>query len=264
MKPIGKDHEIIKLIRQHKKQNVRDGYLIVDELGVMDMYLKRPNDMPFSLSALIVCEALLTEEFGLKLMTALISQASDVFSVSKKTFDILAEKKNAGGLIAVIQYKKLNIQDYLSADFSRILVMDGLENPGNAGTILRTADAAGIDCVLAVDMKTYILSAKCISASRGTIFHVPVFELEAKTAIQALLDDKYLIYLAEPKDGKPYHQVEYAKKSAMVVGSERFGIQNCWFEAPHSNIYIPMMGEMSSLNVGVAASILMYALNQAN
>ena len=136
--------------------------------------------------------------------------------------------------------------------------MDGLENPGNVGTILRTADAAGFDAVLAVDLRTHINGSKCVSASRGMVFKLPVLNCGFETAANALAKNGFTVYLGEPEQGRRYDQTDYAKKTALVVGAERFGINQQWFSRAHERIYIPMQGSMTSLNVGVAASLLMY------
>ena len=119
-----------------------------------------------------------------------------------------------------------------------------------------------MDAVLAVDVKTHIYGTKCISASRGTIFHVPIISLSQAEAQAALIQHGFTVYLSEPEDGVAYDQISYAEKCAVVVGSERFGINKSWFSCPHQNIYIPMSGRMSSLNVGVAASLVMYELRR--
>ena len=133
MKPIGKDHAIIRLIKKHGKQNIKDGRMIVDELGVLEMYIQRPDKAHFILEALIVCEELLTETYGIRLKDALIPLARDVYGVSKKTFDQIAEKKNAGGLIAVIEWFEPDLDAVFARNACRILAADGLENPGNVG-----------------------------------------------------------------------------------------------------------------------------------
>ena len=258
MKPIGKNHEIIKDLRRHKKQGVTPGLLVCDELGVLEKYLGSSQQASFPLRTLIVCEELLTSDFAKALFSALVPLAGDVFSVSEKTYELIAEKKNSGGLLGMFDYLGFSPEDFFACDYHRLMVMDGLENPGNVGTILRTADAAGFDAVIAVDLKTHINGSKCVQASRGMVFEIPTLTCDCKTVMEWLIKSGYTIYLGEPEEGTRYDQTPYAEKCALVVGAERFGINEIWFSGPHERIYIPMAGSMTSLNVGVAASLMMY------
>ena len=261
MIPAGRDHEIIKLIKAHQKQAIRDELMVTDELGVLEMYLKSSRRDCFSLEALVVCEDMLTGDYGRRIFMDSAAIARDVFAVSQRTFALVAEKKNAGGLAAVIKRRDIPPEEILCKPESTVIVLDGLEYPGNVGTILRTTDAAGFDAVIGSGLKTHIFGTKCVSASRGTVFHVPVLDMPTDQAQDTLCNNGYTVYLSEPEDGTPYQQIIYQKKSAVVVGAERFGIHPSWFDRPHHNIYIPMAGEMSSLNVGVAASLVMYAVS---
>ncbi len=262
MKPIGKDHEIIKTLRRHKKQGFMPGLLVCDELGVLEKYIGAEHAAKMPLKTLLVCEELVTSDYAKGILDELAPKASDVFAVSAKIYELLAEKKNSGGLLGVFEWPELTLDELFQSEYRNIIVIDGLENPGNVGTILRTADAAGFDAVIAVDLKTHINGSKCVSASRGMVFQIPVLETDCETAIAGLAEAGYVIYLGEPEEGERYDQTVYAEKCALVVGSERFGVNDRWFSGPHRRVYIPMSGSMSSLNVGVAASILMYEIKR--
>jgi len=260
VKAIGKDHELIKLLRKHNKRNIRDGLVIVEELGVLEKYLLSERKGEFSLVSLIVCEELITSEYAKIIKDELISIAKDSYSVSPKTYELVVEKKNSAGIVAVLEWREFSKEEIRNSGYRTVIVLDGLENPGNVGTILRTADAAGTDVILAVDLKTNVYGKKAVSASRGMLFEIPVLTLDYESAQNILLDAGYRIYLGEPKIGEDFSKVKYAEKTAVVLGSERFGINETWYSCPHEKIYIPMMGLMTSLNVGVAASLIMYEI----
>lgn len=258
MRAIGKDHDIIKTLRKNKKQGGSPNLLVSDELGVLEKYIGSKQQGRFSLEVLVICAELLTSDYAKTIRDALEPLASDVFSVSEKTYALIAEKKNSGGLMGVFAYREDSPEAFFACDYSRLIVMDGLENPGNVGTILRSADAAGFDAVLAVDLKTHINGNKCVQASRGMVFELPILSTDCKTAMDWLARIGFTSYLGEPEAGQSYEKIKYAEKCALVVGSERFGVNPAWFTASHERIYIPMTGSMTSLNVGVAASLLMY------
>jgi RNA methyltransferase, TrmH family len=258
MKPIGKDHESIQDLRRHRAKGTTPNLLVCDELGILEKYVgAKQRDMRL-LKTLIVCEELLTTAYATAIFKALESSAGDVFAVSPKTYELVAEKKNSGGLLGVFGYQEPTPEDFFKCGYKRIIVMDGLENPGNVGTILRSADAAGFDAVLAVDLRTRINGDKCVASSRGMVFELPILSTDFKTASRFLTENGYTVYLGEPEDGVRFDQIVYADQCTMVVGSERFGINPEWFFGPHERVYIPMAGSMTSLNVGVAASLLMY------
>ncbi len=258
MKPIGKDHEAVKDLRRHRTKGTTPDLLVCDELGILEKYIGAGQRDMRPLKTLIVCDELLTSEYARGIFETLESLAGDVFAVSEKTYELIAEKKNSGGLLGVFGYREPSLEDFFKSGYKRMIVMDGLENPGNVGTILRSADAAGFDAVLAVDLRTNINGDKCVSSSRGMVFELPILSIDFKTASEYLEKNGYTVYLGEPEEGTRYDQIAYDALCALVVGSERFGINAEWFSGPHRRVYIPMAGSMTSLNVGVAASLLMY------
>jgi RNA methyltransferase, TrmH family len=260
MRAIGKDHDIIKMIRKRKNKNVHDGLALVEEIGVLEKYLSSKYIDKFPINTLLFCPELITSEYAQKILVGLMNIAENTFSVSEKTYELFNDKKNSAGVFAVIEWKDLSYEDFLKEGYKNVVIIDALENPGNVGTIFRTADATGIDAIIAVDLKTMVYSKKCISASRGMLFEIPVLSLNFRQAQSLLIENGYTIYLGEPKEGKSYSEIEYADKKAVVVGSERFGINAEWYNNKHEKIFIPMKGSMTSLNVGVAASIIMYEM----
>lgn len=154
--------------------------------------------------------------------------------------------------------RKHDITSQEGDNIKTIAVLDGLEYPGNIGTIFRTADAAMIDCIILIDCKTNVNNEKTITSSRGMVFKVPFYVMELSQTQRFLLDYDFDILLCEPKDGVSYTNINYDNKIAMVFGSERYGINDVWFSCLSKKVYIPMFGDMESLNVGVAASLIMY------
>lgn len=199
---------------------------------------------------LIYCEALIKNEKQQGLLEEMLKMASHVYRVSDKTLSRIYEKSNLGCLVFTC-YKENTL-----SDFQHIVVLDGLENPGNIGTILRSCDGAGIDAVFVVNEKTRINQYKVVKASMGGAFSIPWFHFkDVPSCIAWLRQNDFQIYLAHP--GQSSGKLN-DKKTALVVGNERYGLSKAWFEGKNDILSIPMHGCCDSLNVGVAASILIY------
>jgi RNA methyltransferase, TrmH family len=258
MKPIGKTHDTIKQIRKTKNKNVRDGIAYVEQIGVLEKFLAGKNIAQFNVNTLLICEPLINTDYARDIQIELMDLATDVYTISEQTYELICEKKNNAGLFALIDFSQPSTLEFEKQDYKNIVIIDGLENPGNVGTIFRTADACGIDAIVCVDLKTMVYGKKCISSSRGMVFKIPTLSLSFEKAHDLLSSNGYTCYLCEPEDGEPYNQVTFDDKKAIIVGSERFGINDDWYDHDHKRIFIPMQGSMTSLNVGVAASLIMY------
>ena len=143
------------------------------------------------------------------------------------------------------------------------LVADAVEKPGNLGAILRTADAAGVTGLIVSDPGTDLYNPNVIRSSLGTVFSVPVAMADSGAAAEWLKQRDITIITSSPDADTPFSSVDLTGPCAVVVGSEELGAGETWFEASDIRIRIPMMGIADSLNVSVAAAVLMYeALRQ--
>ena len=139
-----------------------------------------------------------------------------------------------------------------------IVVADGVERPGNLGTIVRTAAAAGADALLVTDAPTDVFHPETVRGSVGTLFHVPLAEAPAERAIARLRDDGARIVVATPHAPRAYWECDFGGRCALVVGSERNGVARAWLEAADDAVSIPMAGPADSLNVAVAAGVVLF------
>ena len=173
-------------------------------------------------------------------------------AVSSKAMDRISQLKTPPGLLAVakIPYHTTHILDELSNQkLPFALVADGIQDPGNLGTLIRSADWFGMHALLVTENTTDPWSTKCVQASMGSIFKVPV--LEWKDEFQAKTE--MLQHYALDLDGAAYHEVNWSA-GLIWIGSESHGLKVA--EAlPHQKLTIPRIGRAESLNAGVAGSI---------
>jgi TrmH family RNA methyltransferase len=139
-----------------------------------------------------------------------------------------------------------------------LLIAEDLEKPGNLGTILRTADATGVDAVVVCDHKTDINNPNVIRASIGTVFFMPVAEATSDEVI-GWLNNRGIQSLAAVPDAEiEYTDTDMRKGTAIIVGAEDEGLSPKWINQSDRKVCIPMLGKNDSLNVSTAAAILLY------
>ena len=140
-----------------------------------------------------------------------------------------------------------------------MLVIEGVEKPGNLGAILRTADAAGLSAVIVCDPQADLYNPNVVRASLGCVFTVPLAVCSSKEAVGWLKKNGFQILTTHLHSGAVlYDSVDFKKKTAVAMGTEATGLGPIWLENTHQNILIPMKGEADSLNVSTSAAIIVY------
>jgi tRNA G18 (ribose-2'-O)-methylase SpoU len=188
------------------------------------------------------------------------ARAASCYRVSPRVLERLCERERPDGMVSLVALPTWDPgQIELTAE-ALVLVADAIEIPGNLGTMLRTLDACGGDCLVVTNRRTRLSHPKVFRGSRGMNLRVPVIEFaETAAAARWLRDRDFAVYLATVgADAMPYRDAAFAERTAVVVGNERYGISPPWFEHALDKITIPMHGRADSLNVSVSASILLY------
>lgn len=181
-----------------------------------------------------------------------------LISVSKDVFDKIAVRENSGGIIAVAKQKTHTLDQLKLSDNPLVLVLEGVEKPGNLGAILRTADASGIDAVIICDPQTDFYNPNVIRSSIGCVFTKQVAAASSEETIAWLKKNNISIYCTYLKASKPYHETDYTKPSAIVMGTEATGLSDVWVNNSTANIIIPMQGKIDSMNVSTAAAVVVF------
>jgi len=143
----------------------------------------------------------------------------------------------------------------------RLIVLDNLQDPGNLGTIIRSAASFNFDTVILGDNSVDLYNDKVIRASEGMIFNVDVLKYNLDTFIDELKSNNYDIYTTDVNGGKAISDVEFNEKFAIIIGNEGNGVGKIRDKADHK-IYIPMNKKCESLNAAVASSIIMYEVSK--
>ena len=199
--------------------------------------------------------------------TALVAQAqaagAQVFELSKDAFAKVAYRERPDGLLAVAPQWRRSLADLdallakkTSAPF--LLVVEAIEKPGNLGTILRSADAAGVDALIVCDPVTDLFNPNVVRASTGVLFSVPVV-IASSTEVREWLREKQIRSVATtPAAPDLYTDTDLRGQLAIVRGSEQYGLSHYWLKEADARVVIPMAGQADSLNVAMATIITLF------
>lgn len=217
------------------------------------------------IDSLLLCPEHLRTPEAVALAEKLARRTTERYTLSAKAFEKISERDRPDGLMALAGLPKRDINAFRTEKDAVLLVLDGVEIPGNVGTMMRMADGAGVDGILFCNRKARLTHPKLIKGSQGAVLSVPYFEFETvKACREYLAENGFTVYLADTRAKSYYYDEPFGKKTAIVMGSERYGISREWYEGKYEMIAIPMEGSCDSLNVGVAATVLAYEAVKKN
>ncbi|MEO8774328.1 MAG: RNA methyltransferase [Gelidibacter sp.] len=199
------------------------------------------------------------ELFSEAQLNSLIIQHSTTIQISKDVYQKLAYRDTTEGIIAVAKTKSHDLKNIVfKSEHPLILVAEAPEKPGNIGAILRTADAANADAVIIANPKTDLYNPNIIRSSVGCVFTNQIATGSTSEIIAFLKEQNIAIYCAALQASELYTTQDFTKGTAIVMGTEATGLSDEWLEHSTQNIIIPMQGEIDSMNVSVAAGILIF------
>ena len=198
-------------------------------------------------------------------LSFILQSSGQVIEVPRELYEKIAYRGGTEGLIAEVKVRERTLGELEMPENPLVVVLEGVEKPGNLGAVLRSADASGADAVLICDPLTDLYNPNLIRASIGAVFTVPVVCCSSAEAIKWLKDNNINIFTAQLQDSSWYYDTDMTKGTAIVIGTEATGLTAAWREAADAHIRIPMLGELDSLNASVSAAILLFeAVRQRN
>lgn len=176
--------------------------------------------------------------------------------VSEEILLDLADTQTPQGIVAVIQKEEVGLPDLHQGKY---LFLEDVQDPGNVGTMIRTADAAGFTGVIVSDKSADIYSLKTLRSMQGSHFHLPIYRLPLATFVEeAKKSNLPILATTLSKESKDYRELSLLKDFVLVMGNEGQGISPVMAESADQLVHIGMKGRAESLNVAVAAGILMF------
>lgn len=241
-----------------RRERNRSGLFIIE--GFRE--LSRAVAGSVSIQTLFYCPSLFLGSNEPALIEKIRSQGAEVISCHPQVFEKLSYRDRPDGLLAIAVQMKQTLEDLDRAlegvAHPFIVVAEAIEKPGNLGTILRSADAAGVDAVIVCDRCTDIYNPNVVRASVGTLFTLPVVEASSEETLNFLRAKQIRIAAATPSAKEMFTEAQLSQSIAIAVGTEQLGLTKTWMDAADLQVRIPMHGVADSLNVATATTLLLY------
>jgi TrmH family RNA methyltransferase len=228
-----------------RKEREKSGEFIVEGFHLVEEALKNKQQ---------IVQLIVREGVDLPLLwdidNVMMVEVTD--SIAKE----IAETETSQGVFA--HCKQLVVDDTARGEWRKLLLVDAVQDPGNIGTMIRTADAAGIDAVILGKGCADAWNPKTLRSGQGSHFHIPVVRGELAEWIEELKGNGVQVYGTALQEAVEYTAVEPSDQFALIVGNEGSGIHPQLLDKTDQNVIIPIFGKAESLNVAVATGILLY------
>ena len=249
-----KDNNKIKLIRKLSQRKHREalGLTMVEGLRAVEQALAMGVQIEF----------IAMDEANKAMLEGLVkklegTKEDKIYIVKSHIFESVSDTVNSQGILAIAQIPKYKTEDLMAGGASRLLLVDHLQDPGNLGTLIRTADAAGFDGILCTKGTADAYSNKVNRAAMGSNLYLPIYEISSEELEH--LAKKYRLYATTlSANSRLYTEIDYGTGYIIAVGNEANGISDEVEQAATACIHIPMSGKAESLNVAIAGAIAMY------
>lgn len=234
--------------REEEKKTILEGY----------RELTRAFEFGMKLDECFYCPSMFLGENEFPFLEKLKESGVNVAEVSEQVLSKMAYRDRPEGLIAVAFMMEHSLESLPPVKNGLYLIAEALEKPGNLGSILRSADAAGANGLIICDRCTDIYNPNTIRASTGALFSVPLAEANPEEVYNWLKANDIKVLAATPHTDHIYSEVDMTCPIAIAVGAEQYGLSDFWMKKADLQVNIPMLGKIDSLNVATAATILLY------
>ena len=247
----------VKELNSRHKARVTQSLFVVE--GVK-MCMEAPNDR---IHQVFVSESFYADTDNREALTHKSPEFVDgekLFVVKDSVFDSMCDTKTPQGILTVVAMKKTSFEELFNEDIKPfIMILESIQDPGNLGTIIRTAEGAGVTGIIVNDKTVDLYNPKTIRSTMGSLYRVKVYESnDLPDTVRKLKERGVKTYAAHLKGESFYYEKSYKDATAFMIGNEGNGLTDEIASLADTYIKIPMEGRVESLNAGVAASILMY------
>ena len=238
-----------------KKYREKTGLFLIEGIRLVEEAVKAGQ-----VKEIFVEDSLFNSERGRKLFNIIDNNSLRSFQVNKDLIKVLADTESPQGIVGVIQQKKLKLSDVRIKN-GLVLILDGLQDPGNLGAIWRTAWAAGVDALFCLPGTVEPYNSKIIRATMGGLFHVPIVtDVEWTFLRQWCQEEGFELVAGDLRAEESPFTVNYAERVALLIGNEAKGFLTVNLKDVETRVKIPMQNEAESLNAAVACGIMVYEI----
>lgn len=254
------DNALVKSSAALRQKKYRDdcGMFLIEGIHLVEEAIAAD----WLIEHLFLCREHFAADQLAELMNRLMSFGEKVIVVSAAVFNKMAETESPQGVLAVVRQQCRELSsavpenDRPQAPFW--VVLDSVQDPGNAGTIVRTADAAGATGVILTPGCADLYSGKTVRASMGSLFHLPIYKASQQQCLAYFSVQRVPIYVADAKSAVNYTEVDLTDASAVVFGNEGSGVSEVFRKHAAAAIKIPIIGKAESLNVASSAAVILF------
>ena len=234
-----------KLVTQRKERE-KSGEFIVEGFHLVEEALKNKEQLK---------QTIVREGVDLPMLWDI--DDVEMVEVNDAVAKEISETETSQGVYA--HCKQRTYSEIEMAGWRKVLLVDAVQDPGNIGTMIRTADAAGIDAVILGKGCVDAFNPKSVRSGQGSHFHIPVVRGDLNEWVENLQEDGVKVFGTSLEESVSYNEIEAGNNFALIVGNEGSGISPQLLAKTDQNIIIPIFGQAESLNVAVATGILLYA-----
>ena len=262
----------IKAIKklEQKRERDREGLFVIEGFHLVEEAIKHHAEIEtilYSTSAdvalLAKIETDLMKNQGHQQNLDSRNAGIDFILITDSILKTLANTPAPQGIIAILKQPKMAIEMLLDDNkrpLAHLLLLDNVQDPGNVGTMIRTAEAAGFKGIILGDGSADLFNDKTIRATQGALFQLPIIKVNLEALLPALHDAGYESWVTTLEEATFYTALPKPQKCALIMGNEGQGVDPKLQKLASTKVKIPMLGQSESLNVGVAAGILIYHL----
>lgn len=246
---------IIKEIKNlsRKKNRWKEKLFIIEGIKVVEEAI----NSSIAIKHIFFSEILLQADGGADFFEK-INTRKETVKLSRSVFKQLTDLDSPQGVLAIVEFEERDIKEIYEKRFPFIIFLDGLNDPGNLGTIIRTAEAFGVDAVVLGEKSVDPYNSKVVRATMGSILRLPLYNIKDNDQFFDEMKERDINIITTSLRGETLNRDDFSGGFVIVIGNEANGVSQKIIERSTKEIKIPMPGGAESLNAGVAASIIMY------
>lgn len=236
-----------------RKNRWEHNLFIIEGIKIIDESISNNIDIKY----MVYTDKLLNTKEGVEFFQR-IKDRKELIKVDDSIFKEICDTDNPQGILAIARFKERSLKNIYELNRPFLLFLDKLQDPGNLGTIIRTADAFNIDGIILGKGSVDPYNPKVVRSTMGSIFRVPLYFCENTLECLGNVKNHGIEIIATSLKGVPIYNADFGKGFVLVIGNEAKGVSDDISSIASRSIKIPMPGGSESLNAGVAASIIMY------
>lgn len=255
-----KDNERVKYTKSllKSKNRQKESKFIIEGYRILTLAIECNADLDY----VFINETFEDKQEHKNFLNILEEKNIKIFKTTNKIFNELIDTENTQGILGVVRFKERKIEHNIKNEDKFILILDRIQDPGNMGTIIRTADAAGVDAIITLKGCVDIYNPKVIRSTMGSIFDMNIISCTQEECLRELKSKGFNIVSSYLNTNNYYHETNYENKVALVIGNEANGVNDELINESDILVKIPIYGNAESLNAAISSAILMYEIKK--